>query len=137
MSEERHSIAQAHRALRDDHERLLELVARLRTGPARSELEAILGELPELLASHFRREEGRGGLYEAVGVSLGDARGELGQLVDDHYRLVASARNLAEQAREPSMPTQALLDEARRVADYLADHERREYELVRALVERD
>jgi hypothetical protein len=136
MSEERHEIAQAHHALRDEHERLLELVARLRMGPVRPELEALLRDLPGLLAAHFRREEEPGGLYDVVGVSLGDARGELGQLVDDHFRLVASARNLAEQALEPGVPTQTLLDAALRVADYLVDHERREYELVRALLER-
>lgn len=135
MSEEQTPLAQAHGALRDEHERLRELVVRLRMRPARPVLQALLGELPERLADHFRREEQPGGFYDVLGVSLGDARGALGQLVDDHFRLVASARNLAEQAQSRAVATATLQEEALRVADYLADHERREYELVRASLE--
>jgi hypothetical protein len=132
MSDEPLSIAAAHGSLSDEHDRLRALLARLRARPGRDELVALLRDLPRLLAEHFRREEQPGGLYDAIGVSLPDARGHVGQLVDDHFRLVASARDLAEAALVPGVDAQALQEQALRVADYLSDHERREHELVLA-----
>jgi len=132
VSEEPGGIAAAHEALRDDHERLRALLGRLRAQPEREELTAMLHELPELLAEHFRREELPGGLYDAVGVSIPNARGQVAQLIDDHFRLVAVARDLAAAALLANVATHSLREQALRVADYLADHEQREYELVRS-----
>lgn len=132
MSQGPGSIAAAHEALRDDHERLRALLRRLRAQPGREELTAILNELPELLAEHFRCEELPGGLYDAVGVSIPDARGQVAQLIDDHFRLVAVARDLAAMALSDKVASGTLQEQALRVADYLADHEQREYELVRS-----
>jgi hypothetical protein len=132
MSEQQRSIATAHHALRDDHERLHALLARLRERPGREKLAALLHELPERLAEHFRREELPGGLYDVVGISIPEARGQVAQLIDDHFRLVAVARDLAAAALAPGVATSSLQEQAARVADYLADHERRELELVRA-----
>ena len=121
--------------MREDHERLHALLARLRATPDRAALAALLGELAHRLAEHFRREEQPGGLYDAMGVSIPEARGEVGQLVDDHFRLISIARNLAEEALSPSVATTTLQQQAMRVADYLLDHEQREHNLVRRLVE--
>jgi len=70
-----------------------------------------------------------------MGVSIPEARGQVGQLVDDHFRLVSIARNLAEEALSPGVTTTTLQEQAKRVADYLLDHEQREHNLVRRLVE--
>lgn len=121
--------------MRQDHEQLHALLARLRAAPDRAALAALLGELAHRLAEHFQREEQPGGLYDAMGVSIPEARGEVGQLVDDHFRLVSIARNLAEEALSPSVATTTLQQEAIRVADYLLDHEQREHHLVRTLLE--
>ena len=121
--------------MREDHEQLHALLARLRATPDRAALAALLGELAHRLAEHFRREEQPGGLYDAMGVSIPEARGEVGQLVDDHFRLVSIARNLAEEALSPSIATTTLQQQAISVADYLLDHEQREHHLVRTLLE--
>ena len=135
MSEELPSIARARDELREDHERLHALLARLRATPDRTTLAALLRELPDRLAEHFGREEQAGGLYDAMGVSIPEARGQVGQLVDDHFRLVSVARNLAEEALSPSVATTTLQQQAQLVASYLADHEQREQHLIRTLVE--
>ncbi len=70
-----------------------------------------------------------------MGVSIPDARGHVGQLVDDHFRLVSVARNLAEEALSSSVATSALQQQALLVASYLAEHEQREQHLIRTLVE--
>jgi len=129
MSEVPASVKRARDELRADHERLHAVLARLRLTSGRHALAALLGELPRLLEDHFRREEQPGGLYDAMGVCLPEARGDVGHLIDDHFRLATTARNLAEQALLPGVPTTALQAEAIRLADYLADHERRERDL--------
>ncbi len=135
MSEELSRVARARDELREEHARLHELLTRLRLTPDRASLAALLRELPHRLAEHFRREEQPGGLYDALGVRIPEARGHVGQLVDDHFRLVSIARNLAEEALSPSVATTTLKQQAMRVADYLADHEQREHQLVRSVVE--
>ena len=135
MSEERPSIARARAKMREDHDRLHAVLARLRAEPDRTALAALLRELPRRLAEHFRREEEPGGLYDAMGVSLPEARGEVGRLVDDHFRLVSMARNLAEEALSPHVTTTALREQAARVAGYLDDHEQREHDLAGTMAE--
>jgi hypothetical protein len=135
MPEELPSIARARDELQEDHERLHVLMARLRTTLDRTALAALLRELPHFLAEHFRREEQPGGLYDAMGVSIPEARGHVGQLVDDHFRLVTIARNLAEEALSPSIATPSLQQQAMLVANYIADHEQRERHLIQSLVE--
>jgi hemerythrin len=134
MSEATSSIARARDELGEDHQQLHELLARLRATPDRTQLAALLLELPQRLAEHFRREEQPGGLYDAMGVCIPEARGDVGQLVDDHFRLVSIARNLAEEALSPSIATSALQQQAIRLANYLADHEQREQRLVRTAI---
>ncbi len=135
MPEDFSTITQARDELQEEHEQLHALLERLRAMPDREALAALLRELPHRLAEHFRREERPGGLYDAMGVRIPEARGEVGQLVDDHFRLVSIARDLAEEALSPSVATSALQEQALRIADYLSDHERREQHLVRTLIE--
>jgi hemerythrin len=136
MSQELPSVERARDELREEHRQLHVLLARLRQAPDRTALAALLGELPHRLEEHFRHEEQPGGLYEAMGVSIPEARGQVGQLVDDHFRLVSITRNLAQEALAPGVETASLQQQALSVANYLADHEQREQQLVRTLVER-
>jgi hypothetical protein len=103
----------------------------------RARLADLLRELPRRLAEHFRREEQPGGFFDTMGVSLPEARGDVGRLVDDHFRLVSMARDLAEEALSLSVPITALRDQAARMAGYLVDHEQLELELARRMVEGD
>lgn len=135
MSEERQAVDRARRQLRDDHERLRALFSRLRTETDRAVLTALLGDLPGRLAEHFRREEEPGGLYHALGAEVFRARGEVGRLVDDHFRLASMARDLSEEARSSLVATTTLRERAASLADYLADHEQREHQLGRRLAE--
>ena len=136
MADELPSVTRARDELQEEHAELHVLLARLRTTLDRAALAALLRELPQRLAEHFQREEQPGGLYDAMGVRIPEARGQVGQLVDDHFRLVTIARNLAEEALSPGVPTATLQQQAMRVASYLADHEEREQHLVRATIER-
>lgn len=126
-----HSLDRAR--LREDHERLHAFLERLRSEHDRERLTALLDELPGQLEEHFRREEAPDGFYAALGVSLDEARGEIGRLLDDHFRLASMARDIAQGARAPGVTTDTLREQSARVADYLADHERLERELARAL----
>jgi hypothetical protein len=134
MSQMARAVARAREQLRDDHERLHALLARLRAEPGRTGLSVVLRELHDRLIEHFRREEAPEGLYDAIGVCLPESRGRVGQLVDDHFRLVSITRNLAEESLSPGVATEALREQALRAADYLDDHEQRENELVKALI---
>jgi len=125
------TVAQAHEALVDDHRRLHGLVARLGEAGDAAALATVLGELHEALTAHFNLEEKPGGLYDALGVCLAEYRVVLGQLVDDHFRIAGHVRDLRDRAaaahgREP----EGLFAEAKRLAELLAEHEKREHQLV-------
>ncbi len=134
MADELPSITRARDELLPEHQELHALLARLRATFDRAALAALLSELPRRLEEHFRREEQPGGLYDAMGVRLPDARGQVGQLVDDHFRLVSIARDLAQEALTLGVATAALHQQAVRLANYLADHEQREQHLVRTTI---
>jgi hypothetical protein len=119
--------------IREEHQRLQGFLARLRAETDREVIVALLAELPELLAEHFRHEEQPGGLYEAMGArSHAAPGGELGRLLDDHFRLTLMARHIADEALLPAVPTPTLLEQTTRIADYLLDHESRELAFARA-----
>lgn len=125
------TVSDAHEALKEDHRRLHGLVRSLREAPDLPHLVVALEQLHEDLARHFQEEENPGGLYDALGVCVPEFRAGLGQLVDDHFRLAAQIRDLRDKARELVLRTHdELRRDALRLADLLADHERREHELV-------
>jgi hypothetical protein len=126
-------VTDAHGALVEDHRRLHGLVKRLREAQEPAELAAVLSELHEALTRHFREEESPGGLYDALGVCVPEFREQLGEMVDDHYRIAAGIRDLRDRVQGPlgGVPDE-LIGEARRLADHLVWHERREHELVDA-----
>lgn len=128
-------LSQAYEAIEDDHRRLEHLIARLREVEELPALVAALDELNGVLVAHFGHEEQPDGLYDLLGTTAPDYKTPLGGLVDEHYKLLATARELAEHGR--ALLRQSDLDlrrNVRRLADDLADHERRENELAQTLL---
>jgi hypothetical protein len=127
------AVQDAHDALIEDHGKLRELVRALREARDPGSLADLLGRMHEALTRHFNDEEKPGGLYDALGVCVPEFREQLGEMVDDHYRMAAGIRDLRDRAHaHAGGDAAALLDEARRLADHLGWHERREHELVDA-----
>ena len=125
------SVGQANEAIEADHRALHALVDQLSQGLDQKRAAAVLESLHARMAAHFLREEQPGGLYDTLGVCVPRLRRPLARLVDDHYRLSATVRDLRERARAPWDATAEMLaaDVARLVAA-LADHERLESALI-------
>lgn len=124
-------VARAAAELGQEHQALEAIAHRTRSA---SQIEALVGALEELshaLSGHFAREEKPGGLYDALGVCVPGKREPLARLVDDHYRMAATARGLAERGRLLMGQLQGLREEAAALVALLEDHERREHALVR------
>ena len=131
------TVAHAHEELHEDHRRLHALVDRLRAAPDLHALAAVLEELHAALTAHFNEEEKPGGLYDALGVCVPEFRAQLGDLVDDHYRLAGAIRDLRDRARQAlGSAREPLLGEAARLAQVLGEHEKREHAMVDAAVAR-
>jgi len=124
------ALEKAQDALRADHERLHDLAGHLGSASDLPALAAALLALRNALQEHFRHEEDPGGLYDALGVCEPAYRERLSALVDEHFRMLALARTLGEQAKtEPPASYGPLRAEAIRFADLLTDHERREHQM--------
>jgi hypothetical protein len=126
-------VRDASRELEQDHRELSALVGRLaRSGDLASMREA-LTELHGRLTGHFNAEEKPGGLYDALGACAREHRARLRELVDDHFRLSALVWEMGERARRARADEAGgLRGDVARLAGLLADHERRELELVQA-----
>jgi malate synthase len=129
------TVAHARDELREDHRRLHRLVDRLRETEGEEALGAVLGELHSALLAHFNAEERPGGLYDALGVCVPDFRAPLAALVDDHFRISALLRDMRDRAGRHAPGS--FPEAAARLADILADHERREHALVDEAILRD
>jgi hypothetical protein len=129
------SRTQVYQSVEDDHRRLEQLIARLREVEELPALVAALDELNVVLVAHFGHEEQPEGLYDVLGTNAPEYKTPLGGLIDEHYKLLASARELADHGRALLRQSQdGLRRDVRRLADALADHERRENELAAALL---
>jgi malate synthase len=129
------TVEQASRELAEDHRRLHHLVDRLRAAPDLAATAQALAELHAALTGHFNEEEKPGGLYDALGVCAPGFRQLLAELVDDHFRFAGLVRDLRERARAEGTAADALRADVARFLAALADHERREHEMVKAAVE--
>jgi hypothetical protein len=131
------TIAHAHEELREDHRRIHALVDRLRAAEDLGALATVLEELHTALTAHFNAEEKPGGLYDAFGVCAPEFRGQLSGLVDDHFRIASALRDMRDRARHDlGSPHDSLLGEAVRLAQFLAEHEKREHAMVDAAMAR-
>ncbi len=132
------SFQQASRELEEDHRRLHALVEEIGRIGDRRQVATALTTLHERLAAHFNLEEKPGGLYDTLGVCAPEFRRVLAQLVDDHFRLASTVRDLRERSRDPWGPAWDMLPaDVARLAAALADHERREQQMVDAALARE
>jgi malate synthase len=122
------TVAHAREELRQDHLRLHALVLRLREAEGREALAAVLEELHSTLVAHFNAEERPGGLYDALGVCVPEFRAPLSALVDDHFRIAAALRDMRDRARQGA--PESISGATARLAEVLADHEKREQAMV-------
>ena len=131
------TVAHAQEELREDHRRLHALVDRLSAAGDQAALASVLEELHAAVTAHFNAEERPGGLYDTLGVCVPEFRTQLSRLVDDHFRIGAALREMRDRARQDlGRARDPLLGEAARLAQVLADHERRELAMVDAAMAR-
>lgn len=128
-------LTEAYQSVEADHRRLEQLITRLRDTEDLPTLVDTLDELNTALVAHFGHEEQPEGLYDLLGTTAPEYKTPLGGLVDEHYKLLATARELADQGRALLRQTHhGLRQDVQHLADALADHERRENELAGALL---
>jgi hypothetical protein len=125
------ALAQAASALAEEHRALGRLTEQILGAREIGALVAALEELNRTLVAHFGHEEAPEGLYDALGICVPANRERLAELVDEHYRMTASARSLAERARWILGRFEALQEEARGLVELLRRHEQHEHGLVR------
>jgi hypothetical protein len=127
------TVEQASHELAEDHQRLHALIDRLGRAPDLASMELALADLHAALTGHFNQEEKPGGLYDALGVCAPGFRDRLAELVDDHFRFAGLVRELRERAREAEgAAADCVRADVARLVALLADHERREQEMVKA-----
>jgi len=131
ISVDRNSLAQAEKALRDDHRRLGLLADLLEAAKDLPGLLPAAEELRHALMSHFAYEEHVGGLYDSLKFCAPQHRKELGQLMEDHREITVAVWQLCQRARDPNAQFQALQREATQLVKKLRDHEKREHEMAR------
>jgi hypothetical protein len=127
-------VQEAAQALADDHHRLQALVAAVREAPDLAVLASAAATLHAALSAHFRDEENPDGLYDMLGACVPAHAARVAALVDEHYRLLARARQLADAARGAlTGPFLELKERAWDLSNALARHEADEHELVKAV----
>jgi hypothetical protein len=127
------TLEQASRELSEDHRKLDALIEELGRAEDLPAMARALGALHGALASHFNEEEKPGGLYDALGVCAPRFRSQLAELVDDHYRFAGLVRQLRQRAEDAAgEEADSLRAAVARLQLAMADHERREHEMVRA-----
>lgn len=125
------SLEQAEAALHEDHQGLHGLFAELEAGSTtdRAQVEAMLDRLHQRLKAHFDREQFPGGFYDRLGLVNHTFAQRVGDLVDEHYRLLSRVKSLQQgaQARGEELPV--LNDDIRQVVAQLRRHEAEEHRL--------
>lgn len=95
----------------------------------------MLEELTSVLEHHFMQETRSGGLYESVGAKSEAHRNEVQRLEQEHAVMESAFRGLVARAKLSSASSEPeLLREIAAIADCLNDHERREAEMVKKLL---
>lgn len=114
--------------LRQEHREIEDLLWRLERATEANDVVDVLELLVPRLKDHFAKEEYPGGLYDRLGATRHARADELRSLVDDHFRMLSAIRSVQlandEQHREQTLAF------ARELLSWLADHERRERDLV-------
>ncbi len=106
-----------------EHRQILELVARLESGPLFSELAETLSVLSALLVTHFASEEAAGGLFDKLAAAQPNSSSRVEQLRTQHRRLSAKVAELAEEAAGLQQRMDGLFEGASGLAVKLRRHE--------------
>ncbi|HXY41635.1 MAG TPA: hemerythrin domain-containing protein [Vicinamibacteria bacterium] len=126
------TVQEVAQQLQQEHAELHHLFEEAAQASDLAQMSGFLASLHHRLTAHFNAEERPGGLYDTLGFCAPEFRRPLGQLVDDHFRLAATARNLRERARAVGgVDTDALRVDIARLVRAVAEHENRELEMVR------
>jgi len=128
---ETHAAEQVRAALDEDHGRLEELLARVRSSNDVSALSASLDELRSMLTEHFAHEEHAKGLYGLLG-STWHHRREIERMTQEHRQLLSALQGLADRAKGNG-PEADLVRQSGELAGQLLDHELREVMLAKEL----
>jgi malate synthase A len=112
-----HGVEAVQRALEEDHERLHVLTGRLRTTSDPTSIAVALDELSRALREHFAHEEHVKGFYGQIGSRGPDGRRLVGQLVEEHQKILSMVTGLVERTKDP---TALSAGDLRRLAGELA-----------------
>ncbi len=126
------TIQQVAQELQDEHAELHRLFDEAEQAGDLAQMSAFLSALHQKLVAHFNAEEKPGGLYDTLGFCAPEFRRPLGLLVDDHFRLAATLRSLRERAHlAGGVDTDTLRVDVARLVKAVAEHEKRELEMVK------
>jgi hypothetical protein len=123
------SLEQAEAALHEDHQGLHGLFTEFEAAPDRANLEPMLGQLHQRLKAHFNREQFPGGFYDRLGLVNHTFAQRVGDLVDEHYRLLSRVKSLHQTVQGGTAEIPQVNDDIRQVLAQLRQHEAIEHQL--------
>ena len=114
--------------LEKEHERVMQLLARLRDNIGTTKLVPLLDELRTLLTAHFAREQLPGGFYDTLGELADSRRKELQALVGEHATIVSHLNETLDHAKSSSVVDETdLLNRVSKLLEQLDGHEEKEH----------
>jgi len=130
------TVERAQRILGQDHDRLhsISLLIR-RSASDGSALTAALEELRTALVEHFAREEHLQALLAILGSKSPEAPQAFAEILAEHASILANAEELVSQARTGTAVPAGLAAQAAMLTSFLGDHERRESQAMKAILE--
>ena len=113
--------------IEEDHRHLGALLDRLETTTVPWRLTPLLRDLDGMLTRHFRLEEARGGLLEAITDTAPRNAGRVEDLLLEHRRILDALAALIHETQDrPNGPPEDMLREAKRLVERLRRHEEEE-----------
>jgi len=130
------TVERAQRILGQDHDRLHSIsLLILRSVSDGSALTAALEELRTALVEHFAREEHLQALLAILGSKSPEAPQAFAEILAEHASILANAEELVSQARTGTAVPAGLAAQAAMLTSFLGDHERRESQAMKAILE--
>jgi hemerythrin len=129
------AVERAQRVLDQDHERLHSISRRIqRSASDGSALAAALQDLHAALLEHFAREEHPQALAGILVSKTQAERDAFAEILAEHESILSNVEELEEQSRTGKAVPAGLAAQAVMLSSFLGDHERRENQLMRALL---
>jgi 2-methylisocitrate lyase-like PEP mutase family enzyme len=128
-----HAVEQVQAAIREDHDRLDVLTARLKEAKDMPSLSAALEELTQMLTEHFAHEEHAKGFYGLLGARSPQYRADLARMVEEHHEILRVLHGLVEQTKAAGSTARDVGQAAGELTSRIEAHERRELQMVKAL----